>query len=95
MEGYDKALVVAATGIGKTYLAAFDAKNYEKILFLAHREEIITQASESFKNIYPNKTQGFYYSKDKDIEKDIIFALVQSSKGIILTILSLMSFIML
>ena len=77
-EGYDKALVVAATGIGKTYLAAFDAKNYEKILFLAHREEIITQASESFKNIYPNKTQGFYYSKDKDIEKDIIFALVQS-----------------
>ena len=26
-EGYDKALVVAATGIGKTYLAAFDAKS--------------------------------------------------------------------
>ena len=77
-EGYDKALVVAATGIGKTYLAAFDAKNYEKILFLAHREEIITQASESFKKIHPNKTQGFYYSKNKEIDKDIIFALVQS-----------------
>lgn len=77
-EGYDKALVVAATGIGKTYLAVFDAKNYEKILFLAHREEIITQASESFKKIHPNKTQGFYYSKDKEIDKDIIFALVQS-----------------
>lgn len=77
-EGYDKALVVAATGIGKTYLAAFDAKDYEKILFLAHREEIITQASESFKNIYPNKSQGFYYNKNKQKDKDIIFALVQS-----------------
>ena len=77
-EGYDKALVVAATGIGKTYLAAFDAKNYEKILFLAHREEIIMQASESFKNIYPDKSQGFYYRKDKNTDKDIIFALVQS-----------------
>ena len=42
-EGYDKGLVVAATGIGKTYLAAFDSKNYDKVLFVAHREEIIKQ----------------------------------------------------
>lgn len=37
-EGFDKALVVAATVLGKTYLAAFDSKNYERILFVAHRE---------------------------------------------------------
>ena len=47
-EGYDKALVVAATGTGKTYLAALDSKDYGKILFVAHREEIIRQASRSF-----------------------------------------------
>lgn len=41
VEGFTKGLVVAATGIGKTYLAAFDSKNYEKVLFVAHREEIL------------------------------------------------------
>ncbi len=77
-EGYDKALVVAATGIGKTYLAAFDTENYKKILFVAHREEIIRQAAESFKRIYPEKSQGFYYNRIKQKESDITFALVQS-----------------
>ena len=40
-EGYDKGIVVAPTGIGKTYLAAFDSIKYERILFVTHREEII------------------------------------------------------
>lgn len=34
-------------GIGKTYLAAFDSEKYEKVLFVAHREEILRQAAES------------------------------------------------
>ena len=33
-EGAKKALVQAATGVGKTYLAAFDSKNYERVLLL-------------------------------------------------------------
>ncbi len=77
-EGYDKGLVVAATGIGKTYLSAFDCKNYEKILFLAHREELIIQASKTFRNIHKNKSQGFFYGKLKDTNKDITFALVET-----------------
>ncbi len=77
-EGYEKALIVAATGIGKTYLAAFDAKNYNRILFVAHREEIIKQARETFRNIHPNKTVGFFYSTKKETDRDITFALVQS-----------------
>jgi len=40
-EGLDKGLVVAATGIGKTYIAAFDSLNFNRILFVAHREEIL------------------------------------------------------
>ena len=78
LKGYDKGLVVATTGIGKTYLAAFDTKNYDKILFVAHREEIIKQASETFKVIHPKKTQGFFYNAQKDTDKDITFALVQT-----------------
>lgn len=77
-EGHNKALIVAATGIGKTYLAAFDTKNYEKILFIAHRQEIINQAEKSFKKLYPHKTTGFFYGNQKDTEKDITFALVQT-----------------
>lgn len=77
-EGYEKALIVAATGIGKTYLAAFDSKNYPKILFLAHREEIINQASKSFKNVHEDKSQGFFFNTKKDTDREIIFALVQT-----------------
>lgn len=77
-EGYEKALVVAATGIGKTYLAAFDTKNYEKILFVAHREEIIKQAAKTFKNIHPDKSIGFFYGNVKETDRDMTFALVQS-----------------
>lgn len=54
-EGNDKALVVAATGIGKTYLAAFDSREFDRVLFVAHREEILKQAYESFKNVRLDK----------------------------------------
>lgn len=77
-EGYDKGLVVAATGLGKTYLSAFDTKNYSKVLFVAHREEILKQAAESFNTIYPDKSIGFFYSKIKDTNTDLTFALVQT-----------------
>lgn len=77
-EGFDKALVVAATGIGKTYLAAFDSKDYHRILFVAHREEIIKQAAQSFRNVNPDKSIGFFFNKYKDTDKDITFALVQT-----------------
>ena len=50
-EGAVRGLVHAATGVGKTYLAAFDSANYERVLFVAHREEILKQAATSFKNV--------------------------------------------
>lgn len=77
-EGFDKGLVVAATGVGKTYLSAFDSMNYQRVLFVAHREEIIKQAMQSFKNIRPNATSGFFYADNKEKDKDLIFALVQT-----------------
>lgn len=77
-EGFDKALVVASTGVGKTYLAAFDSKLYKRVLFLAHREEIILQAKKSFQNISPEKSSGLFYSNQKNTDKDLIFALVNT-----------------
>lgn len=77
-EGFDKGLVVAATGIGKTYLAAFDSAKYNRILFVAHREEIIKQAAQSFKNVRNSDDIGFFYGNQKDTKNLFIFALVQS-----------------
>ena len=68
----------ALTGIGKTYLAAFDSREYRRILFVAHREEILKQAEKSFQNVRPLSERGFFMGTQKDRTKDIIFASVQS-----------------
>lgn len=75
-EGATKALVQAATGVGKTYLAAFDSKNYEKVLFVAHREEILNQAAVSFKNVRNSEDYGFFNGDNKCKDKPVIFASV-------------------
>lgn len=73
-EGYDKAMVVMATGLGKTYLVGFFAQNFKRVLFIAHREEILKQAKQSFQHIMPDKTYGLYYGSEKQPEADVIFA---------------------
>nr|WP_289220397.1 DEAD/DEAH box helicase family protein [Ileibacterium valens] len=54
-EGYSKALIQAATGVGKTYLAAFDSLSYQRILFVAHRQDILLQAAKAFKKFTRQK----------------------------------------
>ncbi len=75
-EGAIKGLVQAATGVGKTYLAAFDSVKYKHVLFVAHREEILKQAAESFKNVRNSDDYGFFDGKQKDTDKAVIFASV-------------------
>ncbi len=75
-EGATKGLVQAATGVGKTYLAAFDSAKYKRVLFVAHREEILKQAAVSFKNVRHSDDYGFFYGKQKDTDKSVIFASV-------------------
>ena len=77
-EGMQKGLVVMATGVGKTYLAAFDSQKFKKILFVAHREEILNQACNSFGNVMPNKSLGFFKASNINIDADVIFASVQT-----------------
>ena len=75
-EGATKGLVQAATGVGKTYLAAFDSAQYQRVLFVAHREEILKQAALSFRNVRQSDDYGFFYGKQKDTDKSVIFASV-------------------
>lgn len=75
-EGAGRALVQAATGVGKTYLVAFDSKDYERVLFVAHREEILKQAAQSFKNVRNSDDYGFFDGESKCTDKSMIFASV-------------------
>src|SRR5690625_1731598 len=62
--GRYKNLLVAATGVGKTVISAFDFKNYlsekhnAKLLFVAHREEILKQSRDTFRFILKDMNFG-------------------------------------
>ena len=60
----NKALAIAATGTGKTYMSVFDAMqvNPKKALFVVHRGDILVKAQESFDNVL-GKTIPDYSSK--------------------------------
>ncbi|SDT23379.1 DUF3427 domain-containing protein [Pseudomonas oryzae] len=79
-EGYLRGLVVLATGLGKTWLAAFDVKQMgaRRVLFVAHREEILNQAAATFARIQPSARIGFYRGQQRDYQVDILCASVQT-----------------
>lgn len=77
---YTRGLVVMATGTGKTWLAAFDcqAMHAKRVLFVAHREEILSQAEETFVRIFEDAKVGQYTGTQKDENVDILFASIQT-----------------
>lgn len=78
--GYQRGLVVLATGMGKTWLSAFDAQqcDAQRVLFVAHREEILLQAQQTYSALFPHKSVGFYNGHEKEAAADLVFASVQS-----------------
>ena len=67
-EGNHAGLVVLATGLGKTWLSAFDTNRPEftRVLFVAHREEILDQALATFRRIRPGAILGHYTGQRKE-----------------------------
>lgn len=79
--GKNKGLLISATGTGKTYLSAFEIREFNpnRTLFLVHREQIAKQALKSFKNVFGDtKTMGILSGSSKDTSKDFIFSTVQT-----------------
>ncbi|MCG3677129.1 DEAD/DEAH box helicase [Aliarcobacter butzleri] len=80
-KGENKALIIAATGTGKTYLSAFDVKNFKAktILFLVHRENILIKAKQSFEEILPQiNSFGLYTGNKKEQNKNYLFSTIQT-----------------
>ncbi len=75
--GINRALVVSATGSGKTYLAAFDALNFapDKLLYVVHEGSILRKSLDTFQEVFGGlKTCGMYSGEAKEIEADFIFS---------------------
>ena len=80
-ENKQKALIISATGTGKTYLSAFDAQNYnaKKLLFVVHRLTIAKDALNTFKSVFGSKRKmGLYSGKKLELEADFLFSTVQT-----------------
>jgi len=71
-------LVVLATGLGKTWLSAFDSQSFKRVLFIAHREEILGQALTNFRAIRPHDHLGRYSGEKKDLQAAVLFASIQT-----------------
>ncbi|KNH31498.1 restriction endonuclease subunit R [Exiguobacterium acetylicum] len=79
-EGRTRALAVLATGLGKTYLSAFFAGDFTRVLFLAHQKELLLQVERSFQKVNPAWQTGFYIGSDRTVTEttEIVFASVQT-----------------
>ena len=75
--GTARALVVAAAGSGKTYLAAFDALNFnpKRLLYIVHEGSILKKSLETFLDVFGNNvTYGIYSGTSKESDADFVFA---------------------
>jgi superfamily II DNA or RNA helicase/HKD family nuclease len=77
-----RALLISATGTGKTVLSAFDVKNanFKRMLFAVHRLNIAKKALEEFRKVFGfTKSMGIYSSGDElNKDADFIFTTIQT-----------------
>ena len=79
-KGQNKALIISATGTGKTFLSAFDVKQFnpKRLLFIVHRFNIAESAMRSFKEIMPDRTMGLFSGIERNDKADFIFSTIQT-----------------
>ena len=74
--GVNRSLVISATGSGKTYLAAFDALNFnpQRLLYVVHEGSILRKSLETFQEVFNGlKYCGMYSGEAKELDADFIF----------------------
>jgi len=79
--GKNRALLISATGTGKTYASAFAMRElgFKRVLFIAHRDHLIRQTVKSYRNVFANTIRmGVYSGKSKERDADYIFAMIET-----------------
>ena len=79
--GENRALLISATGTGKTYLSAFDVQRFNpgRMLFVVHREQIAREALDSFRRIFgETRSYGLLSGTHAEVGADFVFATMQS-----------------
>lgn len=75
--GINRALIISATGSGKTYLAAFDALNFapNRLLYVVHEGSILRKSLDTFQEIFGGlKICGMYSGEAKELDADFLFS---------------------
>jgi len=80
IKGANKALVISATGTGKTYMSAFDVFQFnpKRVLFIVHREKILDDAIKTYKRINHHINAGKFTGNIKEMNKDYLFASINT-----------------
>lgn len=79
--GEKRALLISATGTGKTYASAFAMRHVNpiRVLFLAHREQVLKQSIRSYKRVFGStKTFGLLSGNAREMDADYLFATMQT-----------------
>ena len=79
--GEERALLISATGTGKTYASAFAMRElgYKRVLFLVHRGQLARQTKKSYQKIFgKNVSMGLVGAGYADYDSDYVFAMVQT-----------------
>lgn len=79
--GENRALLISATGTGKTYASAFAMRElgFKRVLFLVHRSTLAKQALTSFRKVFEDrKSMGIVGAGYSDYDANYIFAMVET-----------------
>lgn len=79
--GEERALLISATGTGKTYASAFAMRElgYKRVLFLVHRGQLARQTRKSYQKVFgKNISMGLVGAGYADYDSDYVFAMVQT-----------------
>lgn len=80
-KGEDRALLISATGTGKTYASAFAMRElgFRRVLFLVHRGQLARQTKKSYEKIFDKSvSMGLVGAGYSDYDRDYVFATVQT-----------------
>ncbi len=80
-KGEDRALLISATGTGKTYASAFAMREmgFKRVLFLVHRGQLARQTKKSYERVFDKSvSMGLVGAGQHEYDSDYVFATVQT-----------------